>query len=124
MVLDTEIKLVLYLGTSRALFSIKGLVRPCTSVAKTHTSPILRTFVLPPSGLETVVSIGLETALSDLRLEAKLPALVLRFFSCKLLLGGLFAHKQYTQLFLFYNTQILCGLSCRRSSMLGVLKMS
>ena len=34
-------------------------MRPLTSLVKTSTSPIPRTFVLPPSGLVTVVSISL-----------------------------------------------------------------
>ena len=38
---------------------IKSLVRPLTSLAKISTSPIPKTFVLPPSGLVTVVPISL-----------------------------------------------------------------
>ena len=59
IILNTEIKIFLYPGTYRVFFNIKGSMRPLTSLAKASTSPVPRTFVLPPSGLVTVVSFSL-----------------------------------------------------------------
>ena len=109
--LDTvSIDSVLYPAKHRVFSETKGMVHPLTSFAKTLTSPIPRTFVLPPSGwFLTVVSGSLRqsnqflfttigcvlpqsttrscfatplVALSDFRLETKLPGVVsLAFFT-------------------------------------------
>ena len=77
-----------------------------------------------PESTTKSYSVASLKALSDFRLEAKLPGLVPGAYFMQACTRWPVCLQKVHSAFFVYNTQISCDLSCRSSSMLAVLNLT